>query len=118
MLHWYILNGHEAVPVPTIVEWIQWMATLPNQVVAQEMVGDLCVSTIFLGLDNRHIGNGPPLIFETMIFGPDRHLDIKHQTRCSTWDEAVRQHAFAKDLALTMVRDLKASTVDSAKSNK
>lgn len=31
-------------------------------------VGDVTVSTVYLGLDHRW-GDGPPLIFETMIFG-------------------------------------------------
>lgn len=27
------------------------------------------VSTVFLGLDHRHFGDGPPILFESMIFG-------------------------------------------------
>jgi hypothetical protein len=50
------------------------------------------VSTVFLGLDHSWLSDGPPLIFETMIFGGP-HSD--HQTRASTWDEAERQHAEA-----------------------
>lgn len=28
------------------------------------------VSTVWLGLDHRFVGDGPPLIFESMVFGP------------------------------------------------
>lgn len=31
-------------------------------------VGPYVVSTVWLGLDHRYMGEGPPLIFETMVF--------------------------------------------------
>lgn len=34
--------------------------------VARTMVGELCVSTVWLGLDHNY--RPPPLIFETMVF--------------------------------------------------
>ena len=42
------------------------------------------------GSELRHSGHGPPLLFETMLFGL-----IMDQScwRCSTWEEAERQHA-------------------------
>jgi hypothetical protein len=47
------------------------------------------VSTVFLGLDHQW-GDGPPLIFETMVFGGTLDQEME---RYSTWDEAVRGHA-------------------------
>jgi len=55
------------------------------------------VSTVFLGLDHGHGYTGRPLLFETMIFG-NGELD-NYQTRCSTWDEAVKMHQEAIELA-------------------
>ena len=46
------------------------------------------VSTVFLGL-NHQFGDGPPLIFETMVFGGD--LDGE-QERYSTEAEAIEGH--------------------------
>ena len=46
------------------------------------------ISTVFLGLDHSW-GDGPPLLFETMIFG-GKHDGYK--TRCSTWAEALEMH--------------------------
>ena len=46
------------------------------------------VSTVFLGMDHSW-GNGPPLIFETMIFGGKHDMD---QERYSTYSEAKRGH--------------------------
>jgi hypothetical protein len=49
------------------------------------------VSTVFLGIDHRFHGNGPPLLFETMIFGGP--LD-QEQWRYS-WDDADVGHRAA-----------------------
>ena len=56
------------------------------------------ISTVFLGIDHNHFGKGPPLLFETMIFGG--RMD-DYQNRCSTWDEAEAMHAEAVALART-----------------
>ena len=56
--------------------------------VARTQVGKAYVSTVWLGLDHR-FGDGPPLIFETMVFGGkhDQHTD-----RYSTEEEAREGH--------------------------
>jgi hypothetical protein len=55
------------------------------------------VSTVFLGIDHRFGGEGPPLLFETMIFGGPHD---QSQYRCSTWQEAEHMHADACALVL------------------
>ena len=60
-----------------------------EKTVRQEHVGDLWVSTVWLGLDHQH-GNGPPLIFETMVFG-GRH--DSHCERYPTEAAALAGHA-------------------------
>ncbi|WP_063685502.1 hypothetical protein [Bradyrhizobium stylosanthis] len=62
--------------------------------VAETFVGSVHISTVFLGIDHRHFGDGPPLLFETMIFGGSLE---GFQNRCSTWDEAEAMHAEALD---------------------
>lgn len=56
----------------------------------------LHVSTVFLGLDHRYSHEGPPMIFETMIFGGEHD---QWQERCSTWEQAEAMHKQACDLA-------------------
>ena len=56
--------------------------------------GDVRVSTVFLGLDHQ-FGSGPPLLFETMIFGGEHN---EYQERYSTWEEAEAGHKVACDL--------------------
>lgn len=52
-------------------------------------MGEAEVSTVFLALDHSHYPSGPPILFETMVFGGphDEHTD-----RYATWDEAVAGH--------------------------
>jgi hypothetical protein len=91
----YILNGKELVPCSNPTEWAHYLWT-NNRHVGEDVVGNVTISTVFLGLDHNFMTDGPPLVFETMIFGG---LHDKYQTRCSTWDEAEAQHAKAVALA-------------------
>jgi len=47
------------------------------------------ISTVFLGLDHNHKFQGPPVLFETMVFGGP--LD-QEQARYCTWAEAEIGH--------------------------
>lgn len=87
MSKYYVLNGHETVKA-TLLEWDKWFEKADRTVDKTE-IGDARVSTVFIGLDHSWDG-GRPLLFETMVFGGP--LD-EEQERCSTWDEAVQQHA-------------------------
>lgn len=49
------------------------------------------VSTVWLGL-NHGFGPGPPLIFETLVFGPDGRPDDEECERYSTEAEALAGH--------------------------
>lgn len=59
-----------------------------NRHVAKTKIDDITISTVFLGL-NHGFGKGPPLLFETMIFGGRFDEDM---WRYSTWDEAEKGH--------------------------
>lgn len=60
----------------------------PWRVALTEVPGG-SVSTVFLGLDHNHWGNGDPLLFETAIF---RKGETDIVGRCSTWEQAEAQH--------------------------
>ena len=94
---YYVLDGREARQASD-AEWLlQSYARRkrtagdhdPWRIGKRETIGDAEVSTVFLGLDYSY-GDGPPLIFETMIFGGDYG---QHQWRYSTYDEAEAGHA-------------------------
>ncbi len=38
--------------------------------VAETVIDDICVSTVFLGIDHNLFG-GKPVLFQTMVFSPD-----------------------------------------------
>jgi len=65
-----------------------------NRSVAKTMVGKTRISTVFLGLDHGW-GEGPPVLFETMIFGGP---EDGYQERYCTWDEAKEGHRKAVKL--------------------
>jgi hypothetical protein len=58
----------------------------------------VCVSTVFLGLDHNFLRTGPPVLFETMIFGVP--FVSEWQRRYCTWDEAVDGHKAACRVAM------------------
>ena len=60
-----------------------------NRRVGKDVVGDAEVSTVFLALDHNFHPAGPPLVFETMIFGGP-HSD--REWRYSTWADAAAGH--------------------------
>jgi len=51
-------------------EYGELHADMEYRIVGQEYVGPYWVSTVWLGLDHSH-SEGPPVIFETMVFVPD-----------------------------------------------
>lgn len=91
---YYILKDRKAVPVASVEEWARAFETMDRHV-ANDMIGGARISTVFLGLDHSHGMGGPPLLFETMIFGGAHN---GYQTRCSTWEEAEAQHTEALKL--------------------
>lgn len=85
----YILDGRIVVAAD-LMTWARWFETADRRVAADE-IGEVRISTVFLGINHRW-DDGAPLVFETMIFGGEHD---QYQTRASTWDEAEAQHAEA-----------------------
>lgn len=96
----YILEGREVTAAP-FMEWAMWFEHVgKGRIVAQTKCGERLVSTVFLSLDHNWSGQGPPLIFETMIFGgPVPGSEPLFQCRWSTYDEAEHGHDYT--VALT-----------------
>ena len=90
----YILDGKTPIAIDDILSWARYVGSATHHV-ALTKHGDIRVSTVFLGLDHSY-GDGPPLLFETMIFGGPHD---EYQERYSTWDEAEEGHKRACALA-------------------
>ena len=83
--HFYRLVNRDPIPCAAEV----WAACFEqDRSIARAEFGDTVISTVFLGLDHN-FGDGPPLLFETMVFGGTFDGEC---TRYSTWDQAVAGH--------------------------
>jgi hypothetical protein len=83
----YKLVGHKAVEVEDLLEWAKSFES-SDRVVAKTKKDMVEISTVFLGLDHS-FGQGPPLLFESMVFGGE---DDGEMVRYSTWEEAETGH--------------------------
>ena len=94
MSEYYILNDDDSVQEVDVLEWARWYEAKPGRrIVTQTAVTEkVQVSTVFLGLNHQFDPGGPPLIFETMIFGGEHDQDC---WRYSTLPEAKVGHARA-----------------------
>lgn len=91
MVRFYILDGHEPVPTDDVLVWGGWWEKADRFVKQTDVSEGVTVSTVFLGLDHNW-GDGPPLLFETMIFGGPLS---DSEWRYSTWAQAEKGHAKA-----------------------
>lgn len=78
---------------------MQWAAIFenkedadPKRVAKTEFTDGRWVSTVWLGIDHRFDGNGPPIIFETMVFPKDSMGELDCDRYC-TEAEALTGHA-------------------------
>ncbi len=95
----YILQDRKPVIVTDPETFARFMADMEARRVELTKIDDsIEVSTVFLGIDHNHSGSGPPVLFETMVFGGP-YDDT--QDRYCTWEEAESGHAkwVAKALA-------------------
>jgi len=86
----YKLDGKKPVPCD-LTEMAKVFES--DRGVAQTKIGDVTISTVFLCIDHQ-FGDGPPVLFETMIFGGqfDQYMQRYH-----TWEEAEAGHGYAVD---------------------
>lgn len=83
----YVLDANgDPRPEPDLLTWARWFETADRQV-ALDLIGEVRISTVFLGIDHNYYVDSPPILFETMIFGG----------RFNEWEEryATRAEALA-----------------------
>ena len=79
------------VPIqePDLIKWGLWFEDHNDQrMVERTKIGDAEISTVFLGL-NHAFGEGPPLLYETMVFGGALEGEM---LRTATLEEAKAAH--------------------------
>jgi len=99
---WYDRQGR-----PVSIDQIEELLSDPSYKIVRRYEADgWLVSTVWLGLDHRLLGGGPPLIFETMVFAPGYRQDWMPEEYCErypTEDAAIAGH----DRALAWLADLR-----------
>jgi len=88
-------------PMPTS-KWT-WLFSYFEEyrLVEQTEIGQLLVSTVWLGIDHSFGYGDEPIIFETMVFGLSDEWD-EYMQRYSTEEEAKRGH----EQVVTAIREL------------
>ena len=99
----YILNDDgEPVAEPDVIKWAHWFETAERHV-GKTQFGDVLVSTVFLGTDHNFGEPGPPILWETMIFGLP--YEPEYQERYATRKEAEAGHQVAVAIARKRMTD-------------
>jgi hypothetical protein len=79
-LYWTLVDG-KPVPTTDVLAWAQWLESAPERQVAKTEIGsNILVSTVFLGMNHNFNLQGPPVLWETMVFGGPRDGDMDRYT--------------------------------------
>ena len=92
---WYILDENNKPVKSPIIQYSEWIEANPERkAVKQEHIGDVRISTVFLGLDHAWRSD-IPVLWETMIFGGkhDQYMD-----RYTSYEDALEGHQTALNL--------------------
>ena len=94
----YILDeSGNPVVEPDLMKWGHWMGTGNRHIALDRLAEGVKISTLFLGVD-YNFGEGPPILFETMIFGGEHD---QYQERYETREQALEGHKRAVQLAIS-----------------
>jgi hypothetical protein len=86
----YVLDeAGEPVLASDFLQWAIWFERGENRLIERTTVDDVEVSTVFLGIDHA-FGDGPPLLFESMVFGGSMDQQTRRYT---TRSQALEGHA-------------------------
>jgi len=73
-------------------EWGRLFSDTSGRIIGRtELPGGVHISTVWIGIDHS-FGQGPPLIFESMVFGPDSSRDLDCM-RYATREQAEEGHS-------------------------
>ena len=98
MVRHYILRDRKIVPA-TLMVWARWMErNRQEKVVEQTRLAGFMVSTVFLGMDHGFNPEGPPVLWESMVFDVQENGDWVSSSewdmdRCAgSWEQAQEMH--------------------------
>lgn len=73
-LHYILDAAGNPVPCDDVLEWGRWFEVAKNRIICQSKdeaaaAEDILISTVFIGLDHNWAFSGPPILWETLVFG-------------------------------------------------
>lgn len=104
---YYFLNEDKTVRICSLEEFIKQMHEMrinDSKHVAKEFISNYWISTVWLGI-NHMWGEGPAILFETMILNKDTNDWLDYQVRYATWEQAVEGHKRAVQWVLDGCKD-------------
>lgn len=90
-MYYTLDKEHNLIPTKNVLVWGRFFDNADNRRVGMTKRWPITVSTVFIGIDHNFEPEGPPVLFETMVFDSWRHGD--YCRRYHTWDEAQAGHA-------------------------
>ena len=91
-LRYYLLNEDHSLRQVPLMEWSNAFEVM-DHTIAWSGNANKYVSTIFLGMDHSLFGEGPPIVFETMVFvNKGTYNEELDQIRYCSWAAAQAGH--------------------------
>ena len=84
----YILDDNNQPVLADMMEWATFYQT-KKRFLRKDQKANIVVSTVFLGLDHNFDLEGPPILFESMVFDNGNECDC---WRYVTFSEAIDGH--------------------------
>lgn len=84
-------DGIDPVPVNNVMEWAAAFDNKSRFVQKTELPNGVTISTVFLSLDHGFGDDGPPLVWETLVFGGPGDQEIMERCGGNRHD-AVKMH--------------------------
>ena len=98
--HYVLDENHIPRKAKSFLEWAEFFEQTELRRVAKTETSRGEVSTVFLGIDHNFGFKGPPILFETMVFGGPYN---EYMERYCTWAEAEEGHAHVVKLITTEI---------------
>lgn len=112
---YYVLRGHDVVETNDPLEAALCMENMAARTVrktpfvANDGQTECEVSTVFLSIDHNYTDHGPPIVFETLVFGGPMDDSMR---RYATWAEAEAGHDEVVELVRKAMRGEKPADDD------
>lgn len=83
---WYYNEAGRLTETDSVLVWGKYFQFADRHILKTSLPDGYRVSTVFLGLDHNYSDDGPPVLWETMVFHPDDvYMDRYTSQRAAWW---------------------------------